>query len=133
LSANATIRPRGWSPVIAASEFAVGDGGVFEVRGVPIALYLLPSGFRAVGAVCPHAGSLLSEFPTDDGTVICPSHGWEFRLDDGGCTTHATQRVVTYPARVFDGIVCVRVRPFLSLLSDCLRRANGANLAKRVR
>jgi nitrite reductase/ring-hydroxylating ferredoxin subunit len=125
----------GWSPVVAASDLESGDGGVFRVRGVPIALYKRAGRYHALGARCPHAGSLLSEFATDDGTALCPSHGWEFRLTDGGCTAHATQRVPVYPAEERDGVVWVRVKPFLAWLAGLTRGANAGSLdlAERLR
>jgi nitrite reductase/ring-hydroxylating ferredoxin subunit len=126
----------GWSPVLEAAEFADGDGGVFRVRGVPIALYKRSGQYRAVGARCPHAGSLLSEFATDEGTALCPSHGWEFRLTDGGCTTHAAHRVPVYPARELDGVVWVRVKSFWAWIADFAcgaHRRAYLDMAERLR
>ena len=126
----------GWSPIVSAADVVDGDGGVFRVRGVPIALYNRSGQYRAVGARCPHAGSLLSEFATDEGTAMCPSHGWEFRLTDGGCTVHSTHRVPVYPAREHDGVVWVRVKPTWAWFSDFTRgihRRDSLDFAERLR
>lgn len=120
----------GWTAVVEAADLAPGCGGVFVVRGAPVAIFRRGERFHALGARCPHAGSLLSEFPTDDGTALCPSHGWEFRLDDGACTNERAQRVPVYRVAVEDGLVWVRVRPLAAILADALRGgARKGNLA----
>jgi nitrite reductase (NADH) small subunit len=126
----------GWTPVSPAAELAPGDGALFEARGVAIAIYRRGERFHAVGAICPHAGSLLSEFATDEGTALCPSHGWEFRLEDGGCTNERTQRVPVYPLRVVDGFLWVKVRPVRAAIADFLRggrRRGSLSPAPRLR
>ena len=38
----------------------------------------------AVGAMCPHQfAPLLGGDVEDDGVLVCPLHGWRFRLTDG--------------------------------------------------
>lgn len=36
---------------------------------------------------CPHAGGNLTHARIDDGVLICPLHGWRFRVSDGKCLT----------------------------------------------
>jgi nitrite reductase/ring-hydroxylating ferredoxin subunit len=43
----------------------------------------------------------------DDPVLICPWHGWEFRLHGGQCLTDAKLRVGTYPVEVRAGKVYV--------------------------
>lgn len=37
---------------------------------------------------CPHAMADLGQGEVIDGCVVCPGHGWAFRLNDGRCTTN---------------------------------------------
>ncbi|MDI2124557.1 MBL fold metallo-hydrolase [Yinghuangia seranimata] len=43
---------------------------------------------------CPHAMADLAGAEIRDGSVVCPGHGWTFRLSDGGCPTSATKLAV---------------------------------------
>lgn len=38
---------------------------------------------------CPHAMADLTQGQISDGCVVCPGHGWKFRLDTGECTSNA--------------------------------------------
>jgi nitrite reductase (NADH) small subunit len=121
---------RGWTPALDASELAPGEGAILEIRGEAVALFREGDTFRALSAVCPHQGTLLCEFLTDERTALCPSHGWEFRIDDGQCLSHRTQRVRTFAVRVEDGLVYVKVRFMTSWILDCfsLRRGQAQRL-----
>ncbi|MBI3817921.1 MAG: Rieske (2Fe-2S) protein [Planctomycetes bacterium] len=105
----------GWTRAMAIDQIAPGEGAILQVRGVAVALFHGNDGWRALSAACPHAGSLISEFLTDSGTVMCPSHGWEFRADDGQCTTLRAQRLRVYATRVENGFVYVKVRPVIAV------------------
>ena len=37
---------------------------------------------------CPHAGADLEKGEIIDGEIICPNHGWGFRISDGLCPAH---------------------------------------------
>lgn len=131
------VRPPGigWSPVVRASDLTPGEGAIFRVLGVPIAVYRTATALRAVGARCPHAGSLLSEFATEQGTALCPSHGWEFHLTDGRCTSHPTSRVPVFRAVEHGGYIWVFVRPAWAALAAWTRTLRGTTmgLAERLR
>lgn len=114
--------PRGWTRACQISEIAPGEGAIFEIRGVPVGLYRRGDDFHAIGAVCPHQGSLMSEFLTDDGTALCPSHGWEFRITTGQCVSQRAQHLPVYPVRMMDNAVFVKVRFLVAFLDDSLGR-----------
>ncbi|HYC76950.1 MAG TPA: Rieske (2Fe-2S) protein [Planctomycetota bacterium] len=38
---------------------------------------------RILDGVCPHRGAPLEGGFLNDGCLVCPWHGWQFRLDDG--------------------------------------------------
>lgn len=112
----------GWTRVVEESGLEPGRGRLFDVRGVPVAVFRTARRVHALGAVCPHEGNLLSDCLNDDGTALCPAHGWAFRLDDGACTVFRTSRVPVYPVRVVEGHVWVRVRAMRSALRDLFRK-----------
>ena len=58
-----------------------------EIAGEPMTLgHGEGSDIFALGNVCPHRAALLSEGRITNGAVECPYHGWQFSIDDGGCT-----------------------------------------------
>ena len=40
---------------------------------------------------CPHAGADLEKGEIIDGEIICPNHGWGFRISDGLCPSHKSK------------------------------------------
>jgi len=122
---------RGWTRALPVGAIAPGDGVIVEMRGVPVALYRIGDHYHALDAVCPHAGTLISEFATDAGTAMCPSHGWEFNISDGQCTSHRTQMLRKYPVAIRDGFVWVKVRVAIAIIQDLFNK-NSAE-ARRLR
>ena len=53
---------------------------------------------------CPHLGASLSEGRVCKGKVVCPWHGWTYRLSDGAHLTSFGERpgIRTYEHRVTD-------------------------------
>ncbi len=87
-----------------------GEGRTYVVDGRQIAVFLLGDGtVRAVDAVCPHRGGPLADGQIDGAVVVCPLHQYQFSLDTGRCTTAGIGTAATYPARVVDGQVAVRL------------------------
>jgi nitrite reductase/ring-hydroxylating ferredoxin subunit/uncharacterized membrane protein len=76
--------PEGFTPVLASS--ALGEGSMQRVKMNDTDLLLVRQHGRvcALAHQCAHLGGPLSEGTLKDGTVVCPWHGSEFRLDDGG-------------------------------------------------
>jgi nitrite reductase/ring-hydroxylating ferredoxin subunit/uncharacterized membrane protein len=65
----------------------------------------------ALAHSCSHLGGPLSEGTLKDGTVVCPWHGSEFRLDDGGVVNGpATESQPVYDVREKGGAIKVRAR-----------------------
>ncbi|MDO8208890.1 nitrite reductase (NAD(P)H) small subunit [Conexibacter sp. CPCC 206217] len=62
---------------------------------------------RLRGSSAP--GGLIAD--AADPVLACPWHTWEFRLQDGRCTTDPQLRVATYPVGVENGRVLVDLRP----------------------
>jgi len=78
--------------------------------GEEIAIFNDGGSFSAIGHRCAHQNGPLGEGRIIDGRVICPWHGYEYNLRDGCAPAPFTERVPTYPLRVENGVVFVRVQ-----------------------
>jgi nitrite reductase (NADH) small subunit/3-phenylpropionate/trans-cinnamate dioxygenase ferredoxin subunit len=65
------------------SQLPPGVGLAVEVEGRRLALFRIDGQIHAIDDLCPHAGGPLSAGHVVDGVVMCPWHGWRFRLADG--------------------------------------------------
>ena len=65
------------------------------------------TGVVAIDGLCPHAGGPLATGYCRDGVVMCPWHGWSFRLDSGEHCSTPQIKVDTFPAGVEDGRVWI--------------------------
>ena len=52
-------------------------------------------------------GSLGTGWVTDEGSIVCPWHGWEFRLEDGAGVWPSGIKLDTFETSVEDGVVYV--------------------------
>jgi nitrite reductase/ring-hydroxylating ferredoxin subunit/uncharacterized membrane protein len=81
--------PEDFTPVTASAELA--EGSMQRVRD-DLLVVRQHGRLCALAHQCAHLGGPLSEGTLKDGTVVCPWHGSEFRLDDGsvvnGPSTH---------------------------------------------
>lgn len=75
-----------WYPVAFVADLHPARPHAFSIRGVPLVLFMDPSGEPAVLADrCPHRSARLSDGIVVDGRVECGYHGWRF-VRDGRCT-----------------------------------------------
>lgn len=90
------------------SELKEGQNRVIQRGGDYIAVLLRDGKPVAVNDTCPHmGGSLATGWITDEGTVVCPWHGWEFRLCDGAGVWPPGINIKTYAVEVQDGDIYV--------------------------
>ena len=59
---------------------------------------------------CPHRGWPLDGAFVRDGILMCPYHGYEFRLATGECITEPDMPLDMFPIRIRDGRVDVRLK-----------------------
>ena len=80
-----------------AAEIPVGEGRAYAVGGDQVAVFR-PRGdaFRAVSAICPHAGGPLADGQIDDQVLICPLHLNVFDLATG-CSRSGQPNLNSYP------------------------------------
>jgi nitrite reductase/ring-hydroxylating ferredoxin subunit len=64
----------------------------------------------AFAAICPHAMGDLSRGELVNGEIECPMHGWRFDVRSGACVFPPdAQRMRTFPTRIIDGAVWVKI------------------------
>jgi len=84
--------PEGFTAVAASAELADGTMQRKKVEDIDLLLARQHGRACALAHPCAHLGGPLSEGTLKEGTVVCPWHGSEFRLEDGavvnGPSTH---------------------------------------------
>lgn len=65
----------------------------------------------ALSSVCRHQNGPLGEGHVRDGCVVCPWHGWEYRLEDGRAPAPFSEKIATYPVRLIGGRIQVSAKP----------------------
>ena len=102
---GATGAPR-WTALCRLDEIAVGRAKYVEAGNKALTVVRMSETDAAVfDDACPHAGASLSGGRVYDGCLVCPLHGWEFRLTDGACPDAEAYRTRKYSSRVVDGVV----------------------------
>ena len=79
--------------------------------GERIAIFRDGDKIGAVTNLCAHQNGPLGEGRIVDGCIVCPWHGYEYRLQDGCAPPPFKERLATYPLRLRDGMVEVEPRP----------------------
>jgi nitrite reductase (NADH) small subunit len=100
-----------WVRVTSCESIPLREGKAVDVGGRYIAIFNLGDSFLAVDNRCPHRGGPLSDGIVSGSAVICPLHAWAFNLSGGAVVNHPESQacLVTFPARVEDGIVWVEI------------------------
>jgi nitrite reductase/ring-hydroxylating ferredoxin subunit len=81
-----------------------------EYSGRIVALFRDESGvIRALDGICPHQGGPLASGHVGLGVVTCPWHGWSFDLETGCSRLNPRIVVPTFPVRVEDDAILVRL------------------------
>ncbi|TVR59928.1 MAG: non-heme iron oxygenase ferredoxin subunit [Spirochaetaceae bacterium] len=79
-------------------------------RRKEVALFKLDDGVYALDNSCSHEYSPLCEGMIVDGDVYCPKHGSRFDVRTGAVKDYpATRPVASYPVKVEDGVVYVKI------------------------
>lgn len=92
--------------VIEAAQVPLGERVVFEIDGLPIAVFNVSGQYYAIGDVCTHDDGPLAEGELVGYQIICPRHGARFDIRTGkALTLPAFVDTPWYPARVVDGWV----------------------------
>ena len=99
--------PEGFIRVARLSDLRPGRGTQVTVGERPVALWLVEGTVYAIDGICPHQHVPTMHIGVLDGNaVICPMHGWTFRLEDGG-EVEGNGRIATFRVLVEKGEVFV--------------------------
>ncbi len=103
-----------WVDVADASDFSAGVAKEFVVEGNVIAVFHDGEALFALDGLCAHQGGPIAKGTlsrTDGGKtcVTCPWHGWQYELETGIQTVNRQPLQRTFPVRVRNGRVEIRV------------------------
>ncbi|CAN5911269.1 non-heme iron oxygenase ferredoxin subunit [soil metagenome] len=98
-----------WQTVARVGEIPEGQGRVFDVDGLMVAVFQEQGQYYAIDDACPHQGAPLSDGIVFDKSVTCTWHGWRFSLEDGRHMEGSRCRVATYPVRIEEEQIQVSV------------------------
>ena len=96
-------------PVCSLAELEAASSVAVDLGERRIAIFLHEGHVYALSETCPHRGGPLHEGRVREGIVQCPWHLWQFDLATGCSPVNPRSRVLTYPARIENGVVLVRV------------------------
>ena len=98
----------GWLDAGPAAVIADGHGIVVTPPDAEsIAIFRHAGGLSAVTNLCAHQNGPLGEGRVIDGCVICPWHGYQYRVEDGCAPPPFTEKLATFRLRIVDGHVWV--------------------------
>jgi DMSO/TMAO reductase YedYZ heme-binding membrane subunit/nitrite reductase/ring-hydroxylating ferredoxin subunit len=112
----------GWLPV--GPPLSIPDKGARIVAapdGERIAVFRDGVQIGALSNLCAHQNGPVGEGHIIDGCVICPWHGYQYRLADGCAPPPFTEKLVTYRVRITAGVVEVDPRPLPPGTSAAIR------------
>lgn len=90
---------------------AAGKGRVFEAGKPGVAVFRTRDGeVYATDARCPRGGESLSEARVAARVILCPAHGYAFKLKTGACIGGGSPSLRTYATRLSqDGHILVEI------------------------
>jgi nitrite reductase/ring-hydroxylating ferredoxin subunit len=80
-------------------------------EGETVAIVRHAGRIAALSNLCAHQNGPLGEGRVVDGCLVCPWHGYEYRLEDGCAPPPHTEKVATYRLRLAGGRVLLDPRP----------------------
>jgi nitrite reductase (NADH) small subunit len=113
-----------------ADDFSEETVKIVEVRGIEIGIFRKAGSYYAYRNVCPHQGGPVCEgmqipkvitelsqdktfrknnFATEEMHIVCPWHGWEFKLDTGEAMGNPAIRLRRYDVVERDGKIYLDV------------------------
>ena len=94
---------------IEASALAPGQATELTVGGKAVALFNVNGTFYATSNTCVHRGGPLGQGFLEGQNVTCPWHSWQYDVTTGENVVNPEMKVASYPVKVEDGQVLVKV------------------------
>lgn len=95
--------------VCRVEEIPPGQVRMVEADGTKIALCHQAGQFHALSNFCPHLTGNLGEGTLEEDLLVCPEHGWRFKVTTGRCVTMRGQSAHVFPVRIEGDWVLVGV------------------------
>src|SRR5690349_18036164 len=99
-----------WFDVCSVEEIPDKDVLMREEGGEDLIVYRDGGQVMCVANYCPHRGWTMNGAKVRNGIIMCPVHGYEFRLDTGECVTDSCYPLYTFPVRIRDARVEVQLK-----------------------
>lgn len=95
--------------VCRVEEIAPGEVKLVEADRTKIALCNHEGSLHALSNFCPHLTGDLGAGTIEGDLLVCPEHGWRFKMTTGRCVTVRGQTAHVFPVEIEDGWVKVGV------------------------
>lgn len=100
-----------WVDVCAVDDIPENRAVIVTLAGDRVAVFRYDGKIAAVSNACQHQNGPLGEGCIQDGLIVCPWHGYQYRPDCGRSPEPFTEKVPTFAVRVRGGRVLVDPRP----------------------
>lgn len=101
----------GWVDLGPIDAIPDGQGKVVALAGERIAVFRQGAEVYALSNVCQHQNGPLGEGRVVNGCVVCPWHGYEYRLETGASPPPFTECVPTFKVELHQGRVRIGLPP----------------------
>jgi NAD(P)H-dependent nitrite reductase small subunit len=99
----------GFYQVCKLSDLKEKQGKKFIVNEVQIAVFKIGENVFALNNVCPHQHSaIIYDGFIEDDCIVCPAHGWKFRLTDGKLPS-GSKGLESYNVKLLNEFVWIKV------------------------
>lgn len=99
-----------WIALFPPAAIPDGRARIVTAGGERIAVFRDGAMVAAVTNLCAHQQGPLGEGRIEDGCIVCPWHGYQYRLADGCAPPPFTERLATYRLRLRDGMLSLDPR-----------------------
>ena|ERR1700676_2955878 len=98
-----------WYEIMPFDDLWIGEMIGVDVGSVKILLLNVEDELQAYLDRCPHRASALSEGTFEGCTLTCATHLWEFDALTGRGINPESTRLIRFPVRVENGMICVEI------------------------
>jgi nitrite reductase/ring-hydroxylating ferredoxin subunit len=81
-----------------------------QLAGNSLILHRQGATVKCYRNACSHLGYPLEKGKVEDGFITCPSHGFQYKLETGECLTAPDISLHSYPVKIKDDKVFVKLQ-----------------------